>query len=194
MSIPTYRGLFTLALALAVAPLAGLAKPLTYAMDTSGSIIGFATDFGQTPITGTMPVLTADMVLDFEQVANSRVLVSLNANGATASLPFAANAMKAAGVLDTTRHPKLTFRSTRITPKGEGAHVIGELTIRGVTRPVALDATIWRQQGTQAGDRSRLTIRLTGTIHRSDYGATGWADMVGDEVRLDIRARVHQAP
>lgn len=170
------------------------AKPQAYAMDTTGSTIAYATDFGKTPITGTMPVLTADMVLDFDRVSQSHVIVTLNARGATASMPFAAEAMKAASVLDTANHPKLIFRSTKVEPRGKDAVVTGDLTIRGVTRPVRLDATIWRQQGTQVGDLSRLTIRLTGKIRRSDYGATGWADLVADEVRLDIRARVHSAP
>lgn len=171
-----------------------LAKPQAYAMDKTGSTIAYATDFGKTTITGTMPVLTADMILDFDQVANSRVIVTLNARGATASIPFAAEALKAANVLDTANHPTLSFRSTKVVPRGDGARVTGDLTIRGVTRPVTLDAQIWRQQGTEAGDRSRLTIRLTGAVKRSVFGASGWADLVADEVRLDIRARVHSAP
>ena len=62
-----------------------------------------------------------------------------------------------------------------------------------VTRPVLLDAMIWRQKGHAPGDLSQLTVRLTGAVLRSDYGATGWADMVGDEVRLTILARIARA-
>ena len=182
------RRLAPIAFGLLLAAQAAWAKPQAYVMDTTGSTIAYATDFGKTPITGTMPVLTADMILDFDQVANSRVSVTLNARGATASMPFAAQA------LDTANHPSLTFRSTKVVARGDGARVTGDLTIRGITHPVTLDAQIWRQQGTEAGDHSRLTIRLTGAIRRSDYGATGWADLVDDAVRLDIRARVHIAP
>ena len=66
----------------------------------------------------------------------------------------------------------------------------GLVTIRGVQQPMVLDAQIYRQKGTAAGDLSHLSIRLVGAVKRSDFGADGWADMVGDEVRLDILARI----
>ena len=188
------RVMTLLAMGLLLSSPAALAKPQAYAMDKAGSTVAYATDFGKTPITGTMPVLTADMILDFDQVANSRVTVTLNARGATSSLPFAAQALKAPSVLDTAHHPTLSFRSTKVVARGDGARVTGDLTIRGVTRPITLDAQIWRQQGTEAGDRSRLTIRLTGAVSRSAFGASGWADAVADEVRIDIRARVSILP
>ena len=55
---------------------------------------------------------------------------------------------------------------------------------------MTLAASIYRQQGSADGDLSHLTIRLTGAVQRSAFGATGWNDMVGDEVRLDILARI----
>ena len=185
--------LTTLAL-LATAAGPALAKPVSYQMDTTGSTVAFETDFGANPISGSMPVDTADLILDFDAVATSRIDVTLSAKGARASFPFAAEAMKGASVLDTTRHPQIHFRSTRITAQGDGATVKGNVTIRGVTRPLTLDATIFRQTGAAKGDRSRLTVRLTGAIRRSAFGAVGFADLVGDEVRLDIRARIHQRP
>jgi polyisoprenoid-binding protein YceI len=100
--------------------------------------------------------------------------------------------MKGPKVLEAESHPVIAFRSTAVRPKGDGAEVTGEVTIRGVTRPMVLDAVIWRQRGTEAGDRSRLTVQLTGRLKRSDFGATGWSDLVGDEVRLTIIARIAQ--
>jgi polyisoprenoid-binding protein YceI len=84
----------------------------------------------------------------------------------------------------------MRFTSTSVAARGDGASVKGNLTIRGVTRPVTLEARIWRQQGTETGDRSRLTIQLTGAVNRSDFGATGFADMVSDRVRITITARI----
>jgi polyisoprenoid-binding protein YceI len=84
----------------------------------------------------------------------------------------------------------MTFESLSVTGAGETAEVTGNLTIRGVTRPVTLVAQIFRPQGSATYDRSRLTVRLTGRVNRSDFGATGWSDMVGDEVRIVITARI----
>lgn len=166
------------------------AAPVPYDLQADLSTVGFETDFGPDHITGAMPVKSARMLLDFDQVRNSVIDVSLDVIHADASFPFAAQAMKGPKVLDATAFPEMVFRSTSVQRAGQGATVDGTLTLRGVTRPVTLTATIYRQSGTEAGDRSHLTIRLTGKVNRSDFGATGWNDMVGDEVRLIITARI----
>jgi len=173
---------------------AALAAPVSYALDTSASVVGFETDFGPDRITGQMPVIRADLSLDFARAANSTVAVTLDAARAQASFPFAAQAMRGPKVLDTANHPQIAFQSTAVKAADDGAWVDGQVTIRGETRPMVLHATIWRKQGSQTDDLSHLVIRLTGAVNRSDFGATGWSDMVGDEVRLDILARIAQVP
>ena len=166
------------------------AAPATYVLEPEKSSVGFETDFGPDHISGKMPVLRADLVLDVDHVAACKVDGAVDVTGADASFPFAAQAMKGPKVLDAASYPEITFVSTAVRAKGEGAEVDGILTIRGVARPVQMQAVIWRQKGHAAGDLSHLTVRLTGAVLRSAYGATGWADMVGDEVRLDIMARI----
>ncbi len=163
---------------------------MRYALDEQSSTVGFETDFGPDLITGRMPVTRADLTLDFDRVANSRVEVTLDVRSAQASFPFAAQAMKGPKVLDAGSFPEITFASTAVKPSGDGAKVQGNVTIRGVTRPLTLDAVIWRKQGSAEGDLSHLTVRLTGAVNRSEFGAIGWNDLVGDQVRLDILARV----
>ena len=81
--------------------------------------------------------------------------MTLDVSGAEASFPFAAQAMKGPKVLDAREFPTIGFQSTAVKAEGDGAQVKGNITIRGVTRPIILDAVIYRQQGTVAGD-SRL--------------------------------------
>lgn len=167
-----------------------LAAPQSYVLEPDGSQVGFETDFGSDLITGDFPVTEANLTLDFKQVANCKVVVTLDITGARASFPFAAQALKGPKVLDAAAFPHMTFASSKVSKDGSDAKVEGMLTLRGVTRPITLHATILRQHGTAAGDLSHLVVHLTGSLLRSDYGATGWADMVGDEVRIDIRARI----
>ncbi len=166
------------------------ATPVAYTLEADKSVVAFETDFGPDTITGQMPVASADLSLDFDKVANSQINVELDVSGAQASFPFAAQALKGPKVLDAGAHPRMIFHSTSVRARGKTADVAGKLTIRGVTRPVTLKAEIYRQAGFDEGDRSHLTIRLTGRVSRSDYGATGWADMVKDEVRIVITARI----
>ena len=128
--------------------------------------------------------------LDFDQVSNSTVAVTIDVKNAEASFPFAAQAMKGPKVLDAQAFPEITFASTSVSRAGDGATVEGNVTIRGVTQPMTLAAQIWRQKDSEPGDLSHLTVRLVGKVKRSAFGATGWSDMVGDEVRLDILARI----
>ena len=166
------------------------AAPTSYTIEAEKSKVGFETDFGPDKITGAMPVTRADLVLDFANVANCTVRVSLDISSATASFPFATQALKGPKVLNAKEYPTITFVSTAVRAKGDGAEVTGALTIRGVTKPAVLQAQIYRQDGFQEGDYSHLSILLTGAVSRSAYGASGWADMVGDEVRLRILARI----
>jgi polyisoprenoid-binding protein YceI len=55
---------------------------------------------------------------------------------------------RSAGMLDSSKHPKMLFRSTRIERSGEDAYrVTGDLVVRGVAKPVALDVKIKRDTG-----------------------------------------------
>jgi polyisoprenoid-binding protein YceI len=177
------------AVILALCPPA-LAAPVPYDLQAEQSTVTYETDFGSQVISGHIPISSADLVLDLERLANCTVSVVLDARGADASFPFAADALKGKTVLDAGAFPQITFVSSAVQAAGDGAKVTGALTIRGVTRKVTLDAAIYRQKGTQEGDRSRLTVRLTAKVKRSDFGAIGFAQQVGDEVRIIITARI----
>jgi polyisoprenoid-binding protein YceI len=91
---------------------------------------------------------------------------------------------------DAQRHPETTFRSTSIERRGEDGIVIaGELTLKGVTRPVELHGTI-RGPVVDLGDAERLGLELEGTIDRTDFGLNWNLPLpkgglaVGNDVRL----------
>lgn len=185
--------LFLLVAAAALPATRSRAGAVRYALDADRSTVTFETDFGPDKITGSMPVARADLAIDFDRVANSHVSVTLDATQARASFPFAAQALMGPKVLDVRAFPTIAFESRSVRRKGDDALIDGALTIRGVTRPVTLLATIFRQTGAEPGDLSRLTIRLVGAVQRSAFGASGWPDMVGDEVRIEIFARIDRA-
>ncbi|MCY1128039.1 YceI family protein [Frigidibacter sp. RF13] len=166
------------------------AKPLHYLLDPSQSEVGFSVDVGQSPLKGRMPVASADLILDFDKAAASRIRVTLSPGGAQMGLPFATGAMKSPEVLDTARFPAISFESIRVRPTDSGAEVEGRITIRDVTRPITLQARLFRPEGSAEGTREALTVKLSGAVNRSEFGATGFADMVGDRVELNISARI----
>lgn len=169
---------------------AAVAGPEPYLLQKEDSKVGFSWFLGKDEVNGTMPVSRADMVLDFDQVANSKVNVAVDVTGAQAGFPFASQGMKSPKVLWADKYPEIIFESTDVRRSGNGALVDGNLTVRGVTRPMVFTAAFFRQNGTEVGDRSRLSIRLTGSLSRSAFGADGWSDLAGDEVKLSILARI----
>lgn len=95
---------------------------------------------------------------------------------------------------DTATFPALTFRSTQVTGKPGALTVVGDLTIRGVTKPVTLTGAIAAPIADPWGNR-RTSLSLTGRIRRSDWGLN-WNQvlelgglLVSDEVQLDIEAQ-----
>ena len=170
--------------------LAAAAAPRSYALDPSQSRVEFTYTLSGKDDTGTMPITRADLVIDFDNVSASTAQVTLNAAGAKPGYFFATDALKSSSVLDTADYPQITFVSRQVTSRPGGARIEGNVTVRGVTRPMVLDAKIYRRQGSEAGDISRLTVMLTGEIARSQFGATGYPDLVADTVELRIIARL----
>jgi polyisoprenoid-binding protein YceI len=166
------------------------AAPLRYLLDQAASEVTFQVDFGNGRLNGKMPVATADISLDFDRPSASRINVALNVARARTNLPFATGAMKSDTVLDAGHYPQITFTSTALRAQGETAEVDGILTVRGVARPVTLIAQIFQQPGSAAGDLSSLSVHLNTQISRAEFGATGYPDMVGDEVRIQIVAEI----
>ena len=100
--------------------------------------------------------------------------------------------LRSAEFFDVQQFPHLTFRSTRITDvKGDRFTLIGDLTIRGVTREVALDVTSeGRTRDPWGGERAGFSA--TTKIKRTDFGLT-WNQaletggvLVGDEIRISL--------
>lgn len=169
------------------------AAPERYDLDAARSVVGFSYEFQGTPRDGAMPVGAADLLIDLDDLSQSRVSVSLDARGAQAGFIFATQVMKGPDVLDTANHPAITFRSNGFQGGLDGATVTGDLTVRGVTRPVTLRAGLYRQRGTAAGERDNLSVLLTGEIDRTIFGADGFPGYVGPMIRLRILARITRA-
>lgn len=93
--------------------------------------------------------------------------------------------------------PTITFRSTKIERSGDEAKIHGTLTIRGVSKPVVLDATFLGIAPERRGDR--VGFEATTTIDRLDYGvswnraAEAGGVVLGDEVEITIQVEAVRA-
>jgi polyisoprenoid-binding protein YceI len=96
------------------------------------------------------------------------------------------------GFFDSENHPKMTFVSTGIAPKGEQYVMNGDLTIRGVTKPVALDVAFNGTNTFPMDGSTRFGFEATGKINRSDFGVSFGIPMASDEVNLSLEVQFVQ--
>ncbi len=107
--------------------------------------------------------------------------------------------LRGAEFFDVERYPEITFASTSVTARGGSSYaVVGDLTIRGTTRPVTLDVEYLGLYTSMGGAR-RAGFNATAKINREDWGLTwnvgleagGW--LVGKDIRLEIDLAVEEA-
>lgn len=187
----------TLAGALATLAIPAHAAPRAYKLVADRSTISFHFVVNGVRQTGTIPVRTANIRVDTRNLKASSAKVTADVRKARTGLLFITEALKSEAILHAGKHPIVSFSSSRIQlgAKGrisEGAQIEGLLRLRGVTRSIAFDATLSRPAGTPPDDLSVLYVKLNGTISRSAFGASGFADLVANDVDIDIRAEIHE--
>ncbi len=93
--------------------------------------------------------------------------------------------LRSADFFDVENHPTMTFRSRAAELDGSRLRLEGDLTIRGVTRPVVLEGEFLGEQGNRAG------FSASTTVNRLDYGLR-WnrivdgSGMLGDDVEISV--------
>jgi polyisoprenoid-binding protein YceI len=99
--------------------------------------------------------------------------------------------LKSPDFFDVTNHPTGTFRSTAVQDRGDGTlAVTGDLTLRGVTKPVELDVEV-EGVGPDAYGNTRIGLAATGVVDRTDFGISwnmpleGGGLTVGERVKLE---------
>jgi polyisoprenoid-binding protein YceI len=103
--------------------------------------------------------------------------------------------LRSADFLDVAQFPDVTFKSTKIEGPKEQFTMTGDLTIRGITRPVTLDVT-YEGAGKDPWGGERMGFNASGKIDRREFGLiwnqaleTGGI-LVGNDVKIQIDAQV----
>ncbi|GJD43858.1 Protein YceI [Methylobacterium cerastii] len=145
------------------------------------SHLGFSTYYGQiTDVAG-------DAVLDPRDPAKIRLTVTIGTDSVTGVNPKLDAHLKAPDFFDTAKFPSATFVATAVEATSPTtARVTGDLTLRGITKPVAFDAT-FNQAGIHPVDKA-YTVGFNGraVLKRSDFGIDAYLPVLGDEVVLRL--------
>jgi polyisoprenoid-binding protein YceI len=139
--------------------------------------------------TGSFKEWHGKLDVDDVDVARSRVDVTVITPSIQMMDVQQTTMMKGVEFFDTEHFAEMVFRSTAVERRGDAAlRVQGNVTLRGITRPMQLDVTVSdRRPGAPAGSRY-ARFRGEGAIRRSEFGMIKYLDLVGDNVDISIRA------
>jgi polyisoprenoid-binding protein YceI len=164
-----------------------IAAPVNYTIDAahtfprfSYSHLGFSTQLSRFDKT------TGSIVYDAEKQTGSVDIVIDIKSVNTGSTDFNGH-IQGEDFLDSAKFPQATFKSTKVTfTEGKLTSIDGNLTIKGVTKPVTLTVTSFQAIPHPMLKKPAIGANAFTVIKRSEFNAGKYAPYVGDEVRIDI--------
>jgi polyisoprenoid-binding protein YceI len=177
------KRIITLLLVLAMLmPLNALAQ--AYTVDPASTTIQFRVkNLGFMSVDGAFEKFTGTVEVDETDLTKSKVAVSIETASINTGINKRDDHLRSADFFDVAKFPTMTFVSTRIEADADHLKVIGDLTIKGVTKQVIL---LVDGPNTLQGVLKR---GATATVNRQDFGVS-WGATVGDEVFVTIAAEL----
>lgn len=162
----------------------------SYVLDPAHGKITWSVDhMGFSTYVGQFTVVAATLDLNVRNPAASKLDASVKTDSVGTFHDGLNKHLKTADFLDTSKFPTAQFRATAIRlVDRDSAKISGNLTLRGVTRPIVIDAD-FNQAGINPVDKQySLGFDGEAKIKRSDFGINYGLPMLGDEVTLHLEA------
>jgi polyisoprenoid-binding protein YceI len=171
-----------------------------YAFDKNHAFIGFKVKhMGLIDVPGYFRDFTGEVKFDSQDVTRSTVTFKAMATSVDTGVAARDAHLRRADFFEVEKYPEITFKSTKVEKKGTGWMVTGDLTIKGVTKPVSIPFEIagWLP----ASERSGMKMGITGetTINRRDFGVNWGSNLpsgvpaVSDEVKVVLQIEAGKA-
>ena len=171
----------------------------TWTIDSAHTLVEFAVRHMMiSTVKGRFSEVEGTVTTRDDDVTDATLEVKIGAASLDTRQPDRDTHLRSADFLDVENHPFLTYRSSRIEPRGEGKfRVVGQLSVRETTREVVLDVEE-QGRGTDPWGGERAGFRATTQLDRRDFGVQ-WNQaleagglLVGNEVKITIEAELVQ--
>lgn len=172
----------------------------TWKIDPAHTLVEFsAKHLMITTVKGRITDVEGTIISDEAYPSNSSVEVTLKAASLDTRTEQRDQHLRSADFLDVEKYPEIKFRSTRIQGDKDGFKMTGDLTIRGETKPITLDASFeGRARDPWGGER--IGFSASGKIDRREFGLT-WNQaleaggvVVGNDIKINIEIEAVAAP
>jgi polyisoprenoid-binding protein YceI len=183
---PLMKKIVTLLFAAGVS-MSAAAAPETYVIDGSHTFPRFEySHFGYSNQVSRFDKTSGKIVLDRAAKTGS-VDVTIDTTSVNTGYPLFNDHIQGEDFFDTKKYPAITFKSSKLNFNGDKlASVDGNLTIKGVTKPVTLTVTSFQCMPHPMLKKDACGANAVTKIKRSEFNAGKYAPYVGDEVTLTI--------
>ncbi|QIL43949.1 YceI family protein [Acidovorax sp. HDW3] len=164
-----------------------LAAPETYAVDSTHSFPSFSySHFGLSQQISKFDKTTGTVTLD-KEAKTGAVDVTIDMTTVDTGFDVFNGHIQGEDFLDTAKYPTATFKSTHVTFEGDKpVSIDGNLTIKGVTKPVTLKVTHFVAKPHPMLKKDAIGANASTTIKRSEFNAGKYAPNVGDDVTITV--------
>ena len=176
---------------------AALSAEEVFTFDKNHSLISFHIRHVLTKVEGRFRDYEGTIWIDRENPAASRVELTIQAASIDTGTSNRDEDLRSANFFDVAKFPTITFKSTKVAPKGNNAFVVtGDLTIHGVTKPVEVGV---RSGGfMKMGKVEKAGFEAGVTLNRKDYGIV-WnkvldqgGTVLGDDVEIVVQVEANR--
>jgi polyisoprenoid-binding protein YceI len=165
----------------------------TWAIDPAHSVVELAVKHMMfSTVKGRFANVAGTIVLNEADLSASSVSAEIDASSIDTGEAQRDGHLRSGDFLDVEAYPTITFRSTGVVPRGRDRFIlVGELTIRGVTQEVSLEAELVGK-GTDPWGGQRAGFAASTAINRKEFGLT-WNQaleaggvLVSDQVKINL--------
>jgi polyisoprenoid-binding protein YceI len=189
------RRAVALAAVLAASPAFGAES---FIVDKSHSEVGFQIRHMMSKVRGRFNEYEGRIVADRAKPENSSVELTIQAASIDTANANRDKDLRSANFFDTETYPTITFKSSRMTPKGKDAYdVTGTLTMRGVSKEITVPVTVLGIMKNQRGIET-AGFETAVTLNRKDFGIT-WnramdtgGVLLGEDVSISINLQARK--
>lgn len=176
---------------LLAAVLPALAETETFTFDKAHTLIGFRIRHILTKVEGRFKSFDGTIWIDRVNPAASKVDLTIQTASIDTGVEARDNDLRSPNFFDAATYPTITFKSTRIEPKGKDQYdVTGDFSLHGVTKQIRVPV---KALGfAPMGKVEKAGFEVSFPIDRKDYGIVKLIPVVGEDVEINIQVEANK--
>lgn len=174
--------------AVAMLAVSAVAQVETWQIDPNHTAAQFSVrHMGISTVRGGFTKVSGSAQYDPSNPSKTSVETTIDATSVDTRVSMRDDDLRSANYFDVAKYPTITFKSKSVEPAGEGKlKLVGDLTIHGVTKEVALAVDLPSAPVTDPRGNAHVGASASTTINRKDFGVGGASPTVGEDIAITI--------